>query len=164
MTRTFENGMVIRPFRDGDQPLVEDFFAVMGPVSTGFFNNNDGNHKTAMKAFNEEKPLPDSEYFLAELDGKMVGYVFCWETKKSIPWMGICVRDGMKGKHIGTELMRFMIDYVHSIGCGGILLTTMPHNIPAQKLYEKSGFEYMGIATDRELLYELRFPAEGPKD
>lgn len=81
------DAVLIRPFADGDRQLVSDFFDQMGGETRAFFNRGDGNRKTAMRFFDGN--AVDTVYFLAEACGRMVWYVFLWDIRKGVPWLGI---------------------------------------------------------------------------
>jgi ribosomal protein S18 acetylase RimI-like enzyme len=147
--------IMIRAFNTGDKPLVDEFFAQMGAESKAFFNRGGGNYNFAMRFFNGTAKSTD--YFLAEYDGKMVGYVYLWDMDTLIPWLGIAVHDAYKGMGMGRKLMDHMISHAKNHNKGGILLTTHIANLRGQSLYENCGFNYLGVHTSGEKLYLLRF-------
>ena len=146
----------IRDFdRDNDRQRVADFFAQMGEESRGFFNRNGGNEKTAMSFFDGTEG--DKLFFMA-VDGElMAGYVFLWDTDKTIVWLGIAVAEDWKGKHLGRDLMTKADEYARHNGKGGILLTTRHDNLRGQGLYERCGYERIGVHTSGEFLYIKRY-------
>ena len=83
--------LVIRSFTANDRPLVEEFFANLGEEGSWFFNRNRGNEKGAYSWFegNPKKIV----CFMAELKGKMLGYLFFYENQNLTPWLGIAVRE-----------------------------------------------------------------------
>jgi len=153
--------IIIRPFQSDDAAMVDEFFHQMGEETTYFFNQGDGNHIGTMKFFTE--PTPNHAYFAATetIDGaeRMVGYVFLWDIHRPIPWLGIAVRDCYKGIGIGTRLMKHAREYAIAHGNAGILLTTAQDNLRGQALYQKSGYEQLGIQTTgrQEFIYLLQF-------
>jgi len=157
MSDIFEKA-AIREFAAGDRRLVEDFFAQMGGETRAFFNRGDGNLKTAMEFF--EGTASNKVYYLAELGGVMIGYVFLWDTNRGVPWLGIAVHDGYKGMGLGRRLIAHVIGYAKENGKGGLLLSTHIANIRGQGLYERMGFERIGMQDGGELLYILRFTDE----
>ena len=147
----------IRLFQPGDRPMVEAFFDQMAPDSRSFFNRNNGNRNGAMRFF-EGKDGPNVLRWAAVQDGEMIGYVFLWDTDTMIPWLGIAVSESMRGRHFGEILIKTCEDWCRDHGKGGILLTTHMANVRAQTLYERCGFEKIGIHLhDNELLYLKRF-------
>ena len=143
--------LVIRPFAMGDQMLVTEFFANLGEEGTFFFNGDGINEKPAMAWF--EGKSREHSYFLAELDGKMLGFLVFYDYHWKTPWLGIALREDAKGMHLGTRLMAFAESYAREHGKGAIILTTHKDNVRGQALYKKSGYTYLGIHTTGELLY-----------
>ncbi len=159
MSEYAENGLPIRPVTGEDLDRIEEFFAVMGGETRAFFNRNGWNHDTAVAYC--KKPDPAFRYFLAEADGRVAGIVFLWGMNTSIPWMGIAVRDDMKGKHVGRQLIAYVQKYAREQGKGGIQLTTHVANLRGQALYEAMGFEMVGIhGASNEFFYLFRYRDE----
>lgn len=153
-----DSSVIIRPFQPGDRALVQAFFDQMGPESRGFFNRNHGNERGALAFFEEGEG--NNRRFLAEMNGKMVGYVFFFAYDCKVPWLGIAVSEDAKGHHLGTRLMEFARKYALEHGKGGILLTTHQANVRGQVLYEKSGYQRLGNHHSGEVLYFLNFTDE----
>jgi len=149
------NNIIIREFSAGDRGLVDDFFAQMGGESRAFFNRDDGNYKSALKFF--DGTAVNKIFFLAELDGVMIGYVFLWDVHCGVPWLGIAVHDAYKGMHLGRKLISHAVGCARDNGKGGVLLSTHIANIRGQGLYERMGFVRIGMQDASELLYILRF-------
>jgi ribosomal protein S18 acetylase RimI-like enzyme len=145
----------IRNFEIGDRALVEAFFDQMGGETRAFFDRGRGNRNNALGYF--EGKDRNALRWLALDQGRMVGYVFLWELDNSVPWLGIAVAEEYKGKQLGRSLMQIAQEYAIAQGKGGILLTTHIANLRGQALYEKCGYERMGIHTSGEILYMLRF-------
>ena len=142
--------LVIRPFAHGDLPMVEEFYASLGEEGTFFFNGDGVNEKMSREWF--EGITNNNAYFLAELDGKMLGYLVFYNYHYKTPWLGIALREDAKGMHLGTRLMAFAENYALANGKGAIILTTHKDNVRGQALYQKSGYTYSGIHTTGELL------------
>lgn len=153
----YTDSLVIRRVTSEDRERIEDFFAQMGEESTAFFNVDRGNERTALDYVDGK--LPEHLYFMAldEDDPTPAGIAFIWDKNTRIPWFGIAVAEKHKGKHLGRRLIAAVRDYCVEKGCGGILLTTHQNNLRAQRLYEHCGFERLGVHTNGELLYLLRF-------
>ena len=62
--------LVIRPFAQGDRPMVEEFFANLGEEGTFFFNGDGINEKPALAWF--EGKSRENAYFLAEYNGWLI--------------------------------------------------------------------------------------------
>lgn len=146
----------IRPATDRDIPLIDEFFSVMGGESRGFFNRGDGNRRAMLRCLKEKQE--NRIYWIALLDGKIAGIVFLWDLDTSVPWLGIAVREELKGKRYGEALISWARDYAIGHGKGGIQLTTHQANIRGQSLYEKMGFERIGThGSSGEVYYLMRF-------
>ena len=148
--------ITMRPIVPGDEEKINEFFSVMGPESTAFFNRNRGNQRAALD-FCQKQDTNYRLYWMAELDGKMAGYVFLWDCNTSLPWLGIAVREDLKGRHLGRRLIAYAQDYARDEGKGGLQLTTSLANIRGQVLYETMGFKRMGIHPSGEWFYLFRF-------
>lgn len=71
----------------------------------------------------------------------------------------------LQGRGIGQQIVEYCIDYAKKHGFKAIRLDVVPENLPAKKLYEKCGFEYVGdVDLERDIqeiplfsLYEFNF-------
>lgn len=150
-----ENNFKIRQFRADDLDRVNEFFDCLTGESKVFFNRNDATRRSAHSFFKEE----DSTFIRwMMLDGdKMIGYVLLWNIDKSVVWLGVALADGYKGKGLGSILLSHAKEWAIENGKGGIILSTHIANIRAQSLYERVGYERMGIHDSGEILYILRW-------
>ena len=148
--------VVIRPMAGGDETLVNEFFDAMGSEARALYNRTDYQRKWALRYCAKQDPA--RRYWMAILDEKMVGFVFFNDWNTTIPALGIGVRDGLWGLHLGSRLLDYAIEQVRNAGKGGIRLTTHVANLRGQMLYEKKGFRCMGQYTNgQELFYLLWF-------
>ena len=151
------DGICFRALTFEDTALVNEFFDAMGGESRALYNRTDYQRTRALKYCNRQND-PTRRYWMAEQDGKMLGFVFLTDWDTTIPALGIGVRDDLKGKHLGSRLMDLAIDEVKRAGKGGIRLTTHIANLRGQMLYEKKGFKCMGQYTNGlEVFYLLWF-------
>jgi ribosomal protein S18 acetylase RimI-like enzyme len=149
------DSLQIRPFESGDRALVKAFFDQMGGETRSFFDRGSGNRIGALGYF--ENKDRDVVRWMAVDGEKMVGYVFLWDLNCGIPWLGIAVAEDYKGRHLGRQLIETAHQYAKSKGKGGVLLTTHVANIRGQGLYERCGYERMGMHNSGEVLYIHRF-------
>lgn len=147
--------MTFRELKLSDKDMVRRFFDNMSEKSASFFNVNHGNEKRTMEFFYNGKT--DHKFFIAYEDNEIVSLSFIWDIDTSIPWLGIAVADKYHGKGIGTSMINYVSEYLTSEGYGGILLRTSTLNHPAQRLYEKCGFERIGTHPSGEYLYIKRW-------
>lgn len=88
--------------------------------------------------------------FVADEDG-VLGYAFCVikETKnnniltdiKTLYIDDLCVDENIRGKHVGTALYNYVIEYAKEIGCYNVTLNVWSCNESAQQFYEGQGLK-----------------------
>ena len=150
------DSLAVREITCDDTKKISDFFDKMGPESRSVFNRRDYNRRGVLKFI--AKPDGTRRYYAAELDGEVVAYFFFLDYDRSIPELGIAVRDDLAGRGIGTYLISLAKDMAKDEGKGGIQLTTHVANLRAQTLYESAGFVCKGVCKNgTELFYLLNF-------
>ena len=89
------------------------------------------------------------EYFFAELDGEIIGYILFSndiETfaeihgSTALELKRFYVVDAFHGKGIAQQMMQFFLDHAISQGYDTVFLGVWEHNLKAQKFYRKYGF------------------------
>ena len=146
---------IFREMRAEDKENMQAFYKALGPESTVFFNVNHGNERRTMDFF--ASPRPHHRYYVAQCGNKIAGHLFIWDTDTAIPWLGIAVRDDFQGRGVGTYMLSSLFSLLEAEGFGGLLLRTAETNTAAQRLYEKCGFERIGVHPSGEYLYLKRF-------
>lgn len=87
--------------------------------------------------------LKNGENFLAQQDGKTVGHVVVLpDFDKHDGEYLIFVSHPNRGRGIGSELTRIMLQHVKTLGVTLIWLVVGTTNIPAIGLYKKFGFTF----------------------
>lgn len=148
--------LTVRELSALDTELVDEFFDAMGGESRSLFNRREYNRRRALKYCTA--PDKTRKYYAFMLDGKMAALLFFLGFHTTVPELGIAVRDGLSGRGLGSTVMRYAIETAREAGAGAIELTTHVANIRAQALYEKHGFECMGLTKNgTELYYRLKF-------
>ncbi|WP_433833123.1 GNAT family N-acetyltransferase [Flavobacterium anhuiense] len=95
----------------------------------------------------EEYSKPKSVYFVVENDGEIVGCAGIAPLENGDP--EICELQKMyflpktRGLGIGTQMMEKCLEQARAFGFKKCYIETMPFMHAAQKLYKKSGFEYL---------------------
>ena len=110
------------------------------------------------RAFDEMSRDANNRILLAELDGRIVGslqLVFIPSlsragTKRAII-EAVRVASDVRGKNIGTELMRKAIAEARAAGCGVVQLTSDRRRSRAHLFYRRLGFEQSHIGFKLEL-------------
>jgi ribosomal protein S18 acetylase RimI-like enzyme len=87
---------------------------------------------------------PDAATFLAEVDGTLVGLLGV-QVRQGIADLGMMVDAGWRGKGVGSALMEACLAFATEHGAHKVVLEVWPHNIVAQRLYRKFGFEHEGL-------------------
>lgn len=83
-------------------------------------------------------------YFVAEVDGRVVGSLGMHLPRYLVADLGMMVRDGYRGRGIGTALLEQGIAWARANGAHKVALQHWPHNEAARALYEKHGFVQEG--------------------
>ncbi len=159
----------IRPLTENDSALIYTFFTSFSEPTRKFFTPHAIDLPGLTSIMHNIPTDPSVARFCATLieDGQevMAGYVFFWDWHTQVPWFGIGATDRFHGMGLGNRMMEFSIDYAKRHGKGGILLTTAKHNLRAQALYKKFGYELLGLDTHLdELLMILRFKVSEVRD
>ncbi len=91
-----------------------------------------------------------SPVFVAEYNGKVVGYVFCIISEikgstmlhdmKNVHLEDVCVDEECRRMGIGGLLMGYVTDWARSIGCTHMDLDVWEFNDGARRFYERYGF------------------------
>ncbi|RVU23335.1 GNAT family N-acetyltransferase [Sandaracinomonas limnophila] len=95
----------------------------------------------------EQYQKPQSVYFVVEKEGRIVGGAGIAPLVNGDPT--ICELQKMyflpetRGKGIGAEMMESCLQAAQEFGFKKCYIETFPFMIAAQKLYKKSGFEYI---------------------
>ncbi|MGB7393765.1 MAG: GNAT family N-acetyltransferase [Pricia sp.] len=102
---------------------------------------------TAVDRMYENYDVPNAVYFLVEEEGKILG---CAGIAQLENHEGkVCELQKMyflaeaRGRGIGRQMMERCLDKAREFGYEKVYIETMPYMEAAQKLYQKSGFEYI---------------------
>lgn len=96
---------------------------------------------------NDNKPV-----FVADENGKTLGYAFCVFKTPSIPSMqpvktlyidDLCVVENCRGSGIGKKLFEFVKDFAKQSGCYNLTLNVWECNPGAKAFYESCGLSVM---------------------
>ena len=87
-----------------------------------------------------------------------MGYAFCIFQQhkdnniltdiKTIYIDDLCVDENIRGKHIGTRLYDYVIDFAKENGCYNVTLNVWSCNEGAMKFYEKRGLKPQKIGME----------------
>jgi GNAT superfamily N-acetyltransferase len=109
----------------------------------------------------EESLRGDHFFFAADVDGKMIGYIFAeiqdvsapqaYEIKKVGFIDSLFVKSEYRGQGIGKELIKRAEEWTKSKGCNICTIGVRDENKEALKLYEALGFTKANIKMWKEL-------------
>lgn len=86
-----------------------------------------------------------ARYIVAEIDGKVVGYVGVWFVLDEGHITNVAVHSDYRGKKIGDKLIKDLVELCKENNMSAITLEVRVSNIVAQNLYKKYGFKIGGI-------------------
>ncbi|MET0572388.1 MAG: GNAT family N-acetyltransferase [Pedobacter agri] len=90
--------------------------------------------------------------WVCEIDNQIVGFSIV-DLKENNIW-ALFVRPEFKGKGIGKELHRLMMDWYFSKTKEKVWLGTAP-NTKAEKFYELQGWKHVGMVNKGEVKFEM---------
>jgi len=93
------------------------------------------------RMFVSELKLPQTIYFVALSDNKVVGYVGGWIVSNELHITNLAVAGTHRGKGIANKLLERLFETAIEKGCDIAYLEVRASNTPAQNLYNKLGFE-----------------------
>ncbi len=82
--------------------------------------------------------------FVAESDGKVVGYIGLRLAPYGVASVAMAILDGYRGQGVGTRLVEHGIGWAARAGAHKLSLEVWPHNERAIALYKKMGFTEEG--------------------
>ena len=88
---------------------------------------------------------PLAKYFIAEIDGKVLGYGGIWLVLDEGHITNIAVAKEYRGMGIGNHIVEALILYCKIKGIKNMTLEVRESNTVAQNLYKKYGFLECGI-------------------
>jgi RimJ/RimL family protein N-acetyltransferase len=97
----------------------------------------------ARRAFDRTVSSDRVVRFLAEIDGELVGELFVG-VHGGVGDLGMLVRDGYRGRGVGSTLMDECLEWCRSVEVHKVTLNVFPHNERGLALYRKHGFAVEG--------------------
>jgi ribosomal-protein-alanine N-acetyltransferase len=95
--------------------------------------------------FLQELQVACARSILAEIDGKIVGYILFWLLPGEIDIHNLAVHTGYRRHGIARLLLQRVIAEGRGRSLTRVTLEVRQSNIPAQRLYESLGFVTIGI-------------------
>ena len=95
--------------------------------------------------FLQELQVQCARSILAEIDGKILGYVLFWRLPGEIDIHNIAVHTGYRRHGIARSLLQQVIAEARGRSLTRVTLEVRRSNIAAQQLYESLGFVTVGL-------------------
>ena len=155
--------MIIRRAENRDLGKINELLCQVLMVH---YNGRPDIFKTNAKKYTDEELfeiISDDKrpIFVAEEDGKVMGYAFCIFQQyidnniltdiKTLYIDDLCVDESCRGKHIGKKLYEYVINFAKEQGCYNVTLNVWSANESALKFYEKQGLVPQKIGMEKIL-------------
>jgi ribosomal-protein-alanine N-acetyltransferase len=85
---------------------------------------------------------PHHSFFVAELDGRLVGYAGMWVEGNQAHIAKVAVTEGYRRRGIGSALLQQLLDHARRLGLPQAYLEVRRGNLAAQHLYRRFGFRF----------------------
>lgn len=95
--------------------------------------------------FLEELQVPCARSFLAEINGKIVGYVLFWLLPEEVDIHNIAVHSDFRRRGIGQALLQRVLEQARDRKSSRVTLEVRISNTVAQSLYQSVGFVAKGL-------------------
>jgi len=95
--------------------------------------------------FLEEIQVSYAKSVLAEMEGRIVGYIIYWQLPKEVDIHNLAVHPAYRRQGIGRSLLSSAIDSAKGQGSKRVTLEVRKSNQAAQQLYHTLGFVERGI-------------------
>ena len=150
---------LIREIRPEEFPLLDDFLyeAIFLPDGIEAPPRSITAQEDLQVYVREFGRWPDDHCLVAECDGKVVGAVWVrvmddyGHIDSQTPSLAISLYPEYRGKGIGTDLLRRMLDLLRRKGYRQVSLSVQKANY-AHRMYRKAGFEVMADRGDEVLM------------
>lgn len=107
--------------------------------------NNDFDDFWNYSILKEEIKSNNSKYIIAKINNEIVGFAGIKIIMDEADIMNIVTKKSSRNQGIGTLLLKNLIFIAHELQLSSISLEVNEENLPAIHLYEKFGFENLGI-------------------
>jgi ribosomal-protein-alanine N-acetyltransferase len=97
------------------------------------------------KAFEEELENNPYSHYVVWDDHGVYGYLGLWIVDTTIQITTLGVDPALQRQGIAKQLMKYLLDYAHSLGVSLITLEVRQSNTAAKTLYQSFGFKTVAI-------------------
>jgi len=99
----------------------------------------------SLEALEKELDNERALYLVAELAGKVIGYVGCWVILEEAHITNVAVHPDYRQKKIATLLLIALEEELRELGVESLTLEVRVSNQVAQSLYAQRGFRPLGL-------------------
>ncbi|MCR5062492.1 MAG: GNAT family N-acetyltransferase [Treponema sp.] len=147
------NDIIIERAKASDTKEILEFWKIVGGETDNLSFGNEGKPTTEDAEFEKIKNIENSNveaYFVARKGAKIIGTAHYTANTRSRMnhrgTIGLCILQAESGKGLGTRFMQTLLDFAKNVAKSEIVsLEVRSDNIGAIKLYEKFGFEKIGV-------------------
>ena len=148
-----KNDIIIERAKASDTKEIRAFWKIVGGETDNLSFGSEGKPGTESEDFEKIKSIENSTteaYFIARKGSKIVGTAhYTANTRNRMNHrgtIGLCVLKAENGKGIGTRFMQTLLDFAKDVAKSEIVeLEVRSDNVNAIKLYQKFGFEKIGV-------------------
>ena len=131
----------IREFRDGDMGAIVTTQAEFCARAYGWRGDMEILLLQVCGDFLRDHVTGRSNCWIAELDGRFAGSIFCCDTGDGVAQLRLLhIDDAARGHGFGRRLVTICVDFARAAGYRQIMLWTHAVLLPARRLYEEAGF------------------------
>jgi ribosomal-protein-alanine N-acetyltransferase len=102
-------------------------------------------HPWSKRFFLQELQVQCARSLIAEIDGKVVGYILFWLLPEEIDIHNLAVHTAFRRCGIARALLYRVVAQAQARGSVRVTLEVRRSNTPAQRLYQSIGFSITGI-------------------
>jgi ribosomal-protein-alanine N-acetyltransferase len=95
--------------------------------------------------FRQEMQVECARSYIAEIDGRIVGYILFWLLPDEVDIHNVAVHKDFRRRGLGRRLLERAVSEARGRGSSRITLEVRKSNLAAQKLYESMGFIVTGV-------------------
>ena len=93
----------------------------------------------------EELESENSSYLIARMNDEIIGFAGIKVVLDEADIMNIVIKKNYRNQGIGTLLLKNLISLAKSLNSNSLSLEVSEKNLPAIHLYQKFGFESLGV-------------------
>jgi acetyltransferase len=132
---------VVREYAPGDREELQRFYEAFEPKRAA--QNLPPESPQRISAWLTEI-LARGLHLVALRDGELIGHGFVMPTTRSgVGEYAVFLRQDLRGRGVGTELNRIVVECARQGGLQGLWLTVDPRNRAAIRSYENVGFRFV---------------------